>query len=299
MSKTTTGASLLLLICCGLMLSMPSCVSKKKFLAQSTRLELCDSTSQILNRRIMSLNGEIASLQLKLAEKTGEANGLLKIYDKQKREIDQLESEIEKLTRQSLTQQQVLDGALSLKEKELTNKKALIDRLKQTVENQEQSLRELVGKVAGRLNQYNSEDISVEIKDGLGYITLSEKLLFRPRSLRLSNKAYDVLQSIATVLRQYPKMDILVLGHTDNQPVSIKGPKNNRELSVLRATPVVQLLVKEFGLNPNQVIAGGKGDSKPKTSNDTPQGRAQNRRVEIVVMPPVEEIVQFIRQMEN
>ncbi len=274
--------------------STSACVSKKKYRTEVSRRADCDSTLQIINKRNLSLNRELADMKLQLAEKTGERNALREIHDKQNDQIDRLEQEIRKLTNQSQNQQQSLDITIQQKEKELQAKKAAIQGFKNTIKSHEQTLSELIQKVATNLPNYSNEDLALEVKNGLGYIRISEGILFRKGSTRLASGAYDILESVSRVLLEYPQMDILVLGHTDNQPVRTKGLDDNWDLSVLRSTPVVRLLTKEFGLNPNQVTAGGKGESKPVASNDSAEGREKNKRTEIVIYPPTDKLLKTI-----
>lgn len=278
--------------------SNTSCVSKKKYLREVSNRTVCDSTLQIINTRNLSLNGEIATLKLQLAEKTGERNALRDLHDKQNQQIDRLEQELRKLTNQSQNRQQSLDVTIQQKERELEAQKAAIQNFKNAILAQEESLKELIGKIGENLSSYNTEDLSMEVKNGVGYISISELLLFRKGSTKTTSKAYDILESMARVLLEYPQMDIFVLGHTDNQPVKNRDLVDNWDLSVLRSTPIVRMLTKEFGLNPNQVTAGGKGDSKPKSSNDTAEGREQNRRTEIVIYPPTDNILKMVLEYE-
>ena len=294
MGKTYSGASLGVILFFSIPLFI-SCVSKKKFLAEVDRRTTCDSTLQAINTRNLQLNREIATLKLELAEKTGEGNALREIYDKQVSQIDNLEGQIRRLNDQSVNNQEAMGGKLQQKENELADKQAVIDGFKMTINEQEEQLRELIGKVANNLNSYSGDEISLAVKDGQGYIILSEETIYRKGSTRLSGKAYEILDSISLVLLQYPQMDILVLGHTDNQPTRSRNLKDNWDLSVLRATPVVRMLVDEFGLNPNQVICGGKGDSKPRTSNDSAEGRQKNRRTEIIIYPSTDKLVKMIK----
>ena len=247
----------------------------------------------------MDLSTEIAQLKLELAEKTGEGNALRELKEKQDKQIDRLEKEIETLTDKSLNQQQSLDGALKQKEQELQAKKADIQSFKEAISSQEQDLNDLIGKVASNLSSYPQEELAVEVKKNVGYIRLSNRLLFRKGTQRLSSNAYDVLESISRVLQQYPQMDVHVLGHTDNQPTRDKRLKDNWDRSVLQATPVVRMLTDEFGLNPNQITAGGKGESKPKAGNDTAEGREKNRRTEIVVYPPSDKVLKMITEYKQ
>lgn len=283
----------LLLICFAT--SLGSCVSKKKFLAEVSNRMAVDSTLQQINLHNLELNREIAGLQINLAEKTGEARAFREIIDKQDNQIDQLDEEIRSLKSQSLNTQVTLDEALKLKQQNITDLKKVISGFQEAVTTQEEQVKNLIGQLANALNEYNSEDLSLELKDGLGYIRIAESLLFRTGSTRLSKTAPELIEQITNVIMQFPQMDITVIGHTDNQPTKSRSLKDNWDLSVLRATPVVRLMTKEFGLNPNKVIAAGKGDSKPKTSNDTAEGRTSNRRTEILIHPPTDKLLERIK----
>lgn len=256
----------------------------------------CDSVLQTMNSHNMTLNREIANLKLDLAEKTGEATAYRDVLDKRDEQLDNLKAEIRKLTNQSLSQQELLDGTLQSKEAQIAELDTLIKSFQMAITAQEQEMERLIGKVAGDLYDYSNDDVNMYVRKGLGHINLSDKLLFKKGTTKLTSKGYEVLEIIAQILYQYPRMDILVLGHTDSQPVRNKNLKDNWDLSVLRATPIVRTLTKEYGLNPNQVTAGGKGDSKPSTSNDSSEGRAQNRRTEIVISPPTEQILKLVME---
>lgn len=272
-----------------------SCVGKKKFLAEVANRTNCDSTLQALNRHNLILNREIADLNLQLAEKKGEVKALGGIHDKQVKQIDHLESEIRRMSNASLNQQQTLDVALQARDREIAEQQATIKGFKDAILTQEQHLKDLIGKVTSNLSRYSSDDFSVEFKKGEGYIILSDNLLFKKGTTTLSKNAYDVLEAISRVLAEYPQMTATIVGHTDNQP----GKTDPWQMSALRATPVVALLTKEFGLNPNQVTAAGKADAKPIATNETPKGREQNRRTEIVISPPTDKILKMVLESGN
>ncbi|MFQ5448267.1 MAG: flagellar motor protein MotB, partial [Saprospiraceae bacterium] len=143
---------------------------------------------------------------------------------------------------------------------------------------------------------YDEKDLSLKIKNGKLYAGLSERLLFKPGSLKLSKDAMSVLESIAVVLNNHPELDIIVKGHTDNVPVKSRDFKDNWDLSVLRATTVVRILTKEYDLNPSQVTAAGKGEFEPKASNETKEGKAQNRRTEIIIQPRSNKVLKMIQE---
>ncbi len=270
-----------------------SCVGKKKFLAETTAR---DSTNMVLNSRLMECNQEIGRLQLQLAEKTGEANAAKELNAKQYKEINQLKQEIESITNQSLSQQQVMDIALQKKADEVAEKEKVINAMQLAIDEQNEKMKGLLAKIQAALQQYNQEDLSIEIREGKVFVGLSDQLLFKSGSVKLEKDAFSVLESLAEVLKMHPELDIIVEGHTDNVPVKSKNMKDNWDLSVMRATTVVRLLTSEYELNPSQVTAAGKGEFEPKASNETKEGKAQNRRTEIIIEPQLTEVLNMIQE---
>jgi len=270
-----------------------SCVGKKKFLAETTAR---DSTNMVLNSRLMECNQEIGRLQLQLAEKTGEANAAKELNAKQYKEINHLKNEIESITHQSLSQQQVMDLALQKKAGEVAEKEKVINTMQQAINEQNEKMKGLLAKIQAALQQYNQEDLSIEIREGKVYVGLSDRLLFKSGSVKLEKDAYGVLESVAEVLKKHPELDIIVEGHTDNVPVKNKILKDSWDLSVMRATTVVRVLTSEYDLNPSQVLAAGKGEFEPKASNETKEGKAQNRRTEIIIEPQLTEVLKMIQE---
>lgn len=275
-----------------LSLLAPSCVGKKKFLYEVAQR---DSMVMQMNGRILELNREIARNELSLAEKSGETRAQRTMLDKQENKINQLEDQVEALTNKSLTQQQLMDLAIRKKSEEVAQKEQVIKSLQHAISLRDSAMQSLLGNIQAALQQYNSDDLSLEVKDGKVYVGLSEKLLFKSGSAALGKEAMGVLGKIAAVLNTHPELSIIVEGHTDNVPVKSKEFKDNWDLSVMRATTVVRILTKDFELNPSQVLAAGKGDYQPKTSNETPEGRAKNRRTEIILAPQLDAVMRLIR----
>jgi chemotaxis protein MotB len=282
----------LLLLLAVLPTLLNSCVGKKKFLAETSARD----SNMVLNGRLMECNQEIGRLQLKLAEKTGEANAAKELNAKQYKEINQLKDEIKSITNQSLSQQQVMDLALQKKANEVAEKERVIQNLQQAIDDQSEKMKGLLTKIKAALEQYNQEDLSLEIKEGRVYVGLSDRLLFKSGSVKLEKDALSVLESVAEVLKNHPELDIIVEGHTDNMPIKSRDIKDNWDLSVLRATTVVRILTEEYDLNPSQVMAAGKGEFEPKASNETKEGKAQNRRTEIIIEPQLNEVLKMIQE---
>lgn len=153
----------------------------------------------------------------------------------------------------------------------------------------------LVMNIKRSLANINDEDIQVEVRKGVVYISISDKLLFKSGRYELSDRANEVLGKVAKVLKDHNTFEVLVEGHTDNVPIRTDCMDDNWDLSVMRATAVVRHLQTVHGVAPERMIAGGRSEYVPKTTNGTAEGRQLNRRTEIVLSP---ELDQFFKLLE-
>jgi chemotaxis protein MotB len=153
----------------------------------------------------------------------------------------------------------------------------------------------LVVNLKRSLANINDEDVTVEVKKGVVYISLSDKMLFRSGSAEINPAAEAVLAKIASVANDHKELDILVEGHTDNVPINTSCVADNWDLSTKRATAVVRYLQKKHSIAPSRMTAGGRGEFFPKTTNETVAGRSANRRTEIILLPQLD---QFFRLLE-
>lgn len=152
----------------------------------------------------------------------------------------------------------------------------------------------LVMQLKRSLADINDEDVTVEVKKGVVYISLSDKMLFKSGSAQINQPAEEVLAKIARVLNDHKKLDILVEGHTDNVPISTSCMTDNWDLSVKRATSVVRHLQTRHNIAPERMTAGGRSEYIPKASNATIEGRAVNRRTEIIILPQLDQFFQLL-----
>jgi chemotaxis protein MotB len=140
-------------------------------------------------------------------------------------------------------------------------------------------------------------DINIKVDKGVVFIDISDKLLFKSGSYDVTKSAKEVLGKVSMVLKNQPDIEFEVEGHTDNVPLRNRpGMIDNWDLSVKRATSVVRILQKEYGLNPAHITAAGRSEYVPVTSNDTKDGRAANRRTRIVILPQLD---QFFNLLEK
>ncbi len=157
----------------------------------------------------------------------------------------------------------------------------------------------LVMNLKRSLTDIDDEDVDIEVKKGVVYISLSDKMLFKTGSAQIQPKAEDVLGKIASVVNDFQNLDILVEGHTDNVPINRDCMSDNWDLSVKRSTSVVRTLQTKYGVAPERMTAGGRGEYIPKASNDTDKGKSLNRRTEIVILPKLDEFFNLLQSSLN
>jgi chemotaxis protein MotB len=187
------------------------------------------------------------------------------------------------------------EAKLAQKEKELAERERRIKELESIIARQDSIAKRLNQFLREALLGFQADELSIEIKDGKVYVSMSDKLMFKSGSAEVEPKGKEALIILARVLNANPDFDIAVEGHTDNVPITNnKTYKDNWDLSVARATSMVRLLVDSHNLNPLRVTASGRGEYDPKASNTTPEGRAQNRRTEIILSPKLGELMKLI-----
>lgn len=137
-------------------------------------------------------------------------------------------------------------------------------------------------------NEINNKDVTVKMMEKGLVITFVSEVLYDSGKDSLRPEAVDSLQKIAKVLNTTVKdLKVGIEGHTDNVPIKYSGWKSNWELSAARALSVLHFMVEEEGINPDRVSATGYGEFQPVADNESPEGRQNNRRVEIVILPKV------------
>ena len=150
----------------------------------------------------------------------------------------------------------------------------------------------LVMNLKRSLSDVNDEDVQVEVKGGVVYVSISDKLLFQSGSSRINEEAERVLEKLASVINDHNDLNILVEGHTDNVPIANSCVKDNWDLSVKRATSVVRTLQEDFYVSPERLTAAGRSEYLPKEDNTTEAGRSINRRTEIIITPQTGSVLQ-------
>jgi chemotaxis protein MotB len=157
----------------------------------------------------------------------------------------------------------------------------------------------LVMNIKGAIGNMQDEDINVKVDKGVVYIDISDKLLFKSGSYDITDRAKEVLGKVALVVKNQPEIEFMVEGHTDNVAFKRGVLIDNWDLSVKRATAVVRILQNQYGLDPARMSASGRSEYKPVASNDTPDGKAANRRTRIIILPQLDQFFKLLERKEG
>lgn len=142
----------------------------------------------------------------------------------------------------------------------------------------------------------DDEDIQINVEKTVVFISISDKLLFKSGSYNVTDKAYKVLEKVATVVNGQPEMDVMIEGHTDATPIKNEFIQDNWDLSAKRATAITRILQYKYGVKPSRLIAAGRSSYIPIAPNDTPGNKAKNRRTKIIIMPKIDQFFNLLEQ---
>ncbi len=142
----------------------------------------------------------------------------------------------------------------------------------------------------------DDEDIEINVEKTVVFISISDKLLFKPGSYSITDKAYKVLEKVATVIKGQPTMDVMIEGHTDTSPIKTECIQDNWDLSTKRATSITRVLQYKYGVSPKRLIAAGRSQYLPIVANDTPANKAKNRRTKIIILPRLKQFFELLEQ---
>jgi chemotaxis protein MotB len=280
-------------------LLLTSCVGKRKYLEMQTRANQCQDQLGKLQSELTERGNTSRNLENELLGRNTE----LQI---ERNKVKGLEQQIENLKAnnnnllQSLSDLSVVSktGAESIQKslETLNQQNKYIQGLTSSMQRKDSLNLVLVMNIKRSLDNINDEDVTVEVKKGVVYVSISDKMLFKSGSSEISARAEEVLGKIAKVVNDHRELDILVEGHTDNVPISNSCIKDNWDLSAMRATSVVRTLQKKYGVAPERMTAGGRSEFVPKMENTTAPGKAANRRTEIVILPKLDQFFQLLEQ---
>ena len=267
-----------------LLIAVTSCVSKKKYMvAENGRLAAL-SRERVLNRNLGQQKDEIAKLKQQITDLMSDTTRL-----------GQAIRDYRKSLYSNLSEQEKLNMLLKEKLEKLAEREATINKLQAEVDAQNARLQSLLNSVKDALLGFSSDELTVTEKNGKIYVAMSDKLLFESGSAQVNKQGKEALGKLAEVLKKQHDIDVFIEGHTDNKPIKTVQFKDNWDLSVVRATSVVRILTKDYGVNPLQILPCGRGEFMPVDNNESVEGRAHNRRTEIIMAPKLDKLMDILK----
>lgn len=259
-------------------LLLSSCVSQKKYAeleaqhketrdqlnTATVKLNSCLDERENMNSQIRTLNNQNAAL----------LNNVGDLATLSKKEAENLSRSLE-----------------SIKEKDMK-----IQRMQDALTKKDSVTLALVTSLKGVLGNMSDEDITINVEKGVVYVSISDKLLFQSGKWAITNRAKEVLGKVATVVKNRPDIEFMVEGHTDDKGIKTAIIEDNWDLSVKRATSVVRMLQNDFGVPPERMTAAGRSYYVPIATNATEEGRSQNRRTRIVILPKIDQFYNLIEE---
>ena len=300
-----------------------SCVSKKIYtdlenkyatLKKDNR-KTSDENADLKNDLIISQN-KLSQLQRDYDDTTAKRNQLQKDYDITKTNLENLQQSYQALEQNSSSaiaenakKNRELLAQLEAKEQALASENARLQKLKQDMESRSNRIAELESVIAAKdaamnklkdaisraLTNFEGKGLTVEQRDGKVYVSMENKLLFQSGSWAVGVNGKQAVQQLGSVLAENPDIAILIEGHTDNVPYTGTGVMNsNWDLSTKRATSIVQILKENSAIIPGNLTAAGRGEYAPMATNETNEGKAKNRRIEVILTPKLDEISKLL-----
>ena len=267
-----------------LLIAVTSCVSKKKYMvAENGRLAAL-RRERVLNRNLGQQKDEIAKLKQQITDLMSDTTRL-----------GQAIRDYRKSLYSNLSEQEKLNMLLKEKMEKLAEREATINKLQAEVDAQNARLQSLLNSVKDALLGFSSYELTVNEKNGKIYVAMSDKLLFESGSAQVNKQGKEALGKLAEVLKKQHDIDVFIEGHTDNKPIKTVQFKDNWDLSVVRATSVVRILTKDYGVNPLQILPCGRGEFMPVDNNESVEGRAHNRRTEIIMAPKLDKLMDILK----
>ncbi len=311
---------------------LSGCVASKKYddlMTNKLNLERekaeCDKSLEALMIQKKSLDeqfAEVSKSNNKLVADSIQTGIILRktkqLYNDLNNTYERLNKNHEKLLANSASETSKLSGDLARRESELkaldaslNKSKGQIDQLSTDLKAREEKLKEvqrileekdkavanLKTKVNNALLGFNSKDLTVNVKNGKVYVSLSEQLLFKSGSTKVDAKGEDALQKLAKVLKDQEDVNVVVEGHTDDVPIAkgTAGMTDNWDLSVLRATEITRIL-NNAGLPGSRITPSGRAENVPLEAARTKEARQKNRRTEIILTPKLDELFQILEK---
>lgn len=307
-------------------ITMTSCVSPKVYkdlegkynTLKKQNSKLSGENNDLLSAKNKALN-DLQALQKEYDATVAQRDKLQQDYNAAKTNLDNLKASYDALEENSSAsitanakKNRELLAQLEAKEQALAAENARLENLKKTLEERSNRVAELESVIAAKdadmkrlkdaissaLTDFEGKGLTVEQRGGKVYVSMENKLLFQSGSWAVGVNGKEAVRQLGTVLADNPEIAILIEGHTDNVPYAgntqISG---NWDLSTKRATAIVNILRENTSINPENLTAAGRGEYAPITTNETAEGKAKNRRIEVILTPKLDEISKLLSEI--
>lgn len=302
---------------------LSSCVTKKQFTELSSKYDkLAKNNSELIakNNDLIKNKSELSNQLEALKEEQdncinktkrleGEIASITNKRNQLKDSYDALAANSSSTINSKIKENQQLLAELEAKENKLLEERAALRKLKSALDarskrisdletliaDKEAAMQKLKNAISEALVGFEGKGLTVENRDGKIYVSMENKLLFRSGQWSVGNTGKGAVVELAKVLVQNPTINVLIEGHTDNDPYTGSVIKDNWDLSVKRATALVRIL-QQYKVSPKQITAAGRSEYIPVASNETKAGKAKNRRIEIVLSPNLDEVTKLLNE---
>jgi chemotaxis protein MotB len=309
-----------------LLLTMTSCVSKKIYTDLEDKYANLKKENRALTDELEALSADknkltndLNSLQAAYDDAVKERDKLRSDYAATKNNLDNLKASYDALEKNSSAEiaknsqkNRELLAQLEAKEQALAAENERLEKLKKELESRSQRVAELENVIAAKdanmralkdaistaLTNFEGKGLTVEQRDGKVYVSMENKLLFESGSWYVGAQGKQAVKQLGSVLAENPDIAILIEGHTDNVPYKGNAQlSGNWDLSTKRATAIVNILRENNAINPENLTAAGRGEYAPVATNNTSEGRAKNRRIEVILTPKLDEISKLLNDI--
>lgn len=265
--------------------------AKEKLNELQYELERAQEKNKLLRDQVTTLQGGTQAENRKLLAE------LMASQD----ELQKREDALHELERQLNAKEERLNEL----SRQLEMREARVNELEELIAQKDAAVKALRDKVKAALTGFEDKGITVEQRNGRVYVSMEAKLLFASGSTAVGTEGKQAVVQLAQALEGQNDLTILVEGHTDTDPIRSSVIKDNWDLSVMRATSVVRIMVENSSIDEEILTAAGRGEFFPIAENDTPEGKARNRRIEVILTPNLDKLFEILdeaaepKQLEN
>ncbi|MEC7782913.1 OmpA family protein [Leeuwenhoekiella palythoae] len=313
-------------IIAGAAATLSSCVSAKVYKDLESRFAGLKAENQELQQELSQeerlrkqFEDQAAQLERDLAQATSERDDLQRKYTAAQTNLknlqesyDALEANSSKALAENSKQNRELLAQLDEKQADLAAEQTRLEKMQRDLTERSRRVEELEAMIAAKdakmralkdaiskaLVDFEGNGLTVEQRDGKVYVSLENKLLFESGSWNVGAKGKQAVNQLGSVLAQNPEIAVLIEGHTDDVPYGGNGPlKDNWDLSTKRATAIVEILRQNAQIDPKNLTAAGRGEFAPVATNSTAEGKAKNRRIEVILTPKLDEVTKLLNDI--